>query len=202
MDDDLIAAHRDVATLMPWLHLPAQSGSDRILAAMNRKHSADDYRRLIDRLRDARPDIAFSSDFIVGHPGETAQDHDATMKLVRDVGYAQAFSFKYSPRPGTPAAGAPMQIAEPEKDRRLQDLQALLREQQAAFSADCVGRVFPVLFTGPGRHPGQTVGRTPFLQPVHVQAGDIAPGAIGLVRINSTHPNSLAGTLAQETTPA
>jgi tRNA-2-methylthio-N6-dimethylallyladenosine synthase len=172
-----------------------QSGSDRILSAMNRKHTGDEYRRLVDRLRDARPDLALSSDFIVGHPGETEQDFEATMALVRDVGFAQAYSFKYSQRPGTPAAGAPMQVAEDVKDRRLQTLQALLREQQAAFNARCVGLDLPVLFTGPGRHPGQIVGRSPFLQPVHV-AGD--PSLIGhevTVRLTAAHPNSLAGTL-------
>ena len=168
MDDDLIAAHRDMPTLMPFLHLPVQSGSDRILAAMNRKHTADDYRRIVDRLRDARPDIALSSDFIVGHPGETEADFQATLALVREVGFAQAYSFKYSPRPGTPAAGAPAQVPEADKDRRLQALQALLRDQQTDFNAGCVGLDLPVLFTGPGRHPGQIAGRSPFLQPVHL----------------------------------
>jgi tRNA-2-methylthio-N6-dimethylallyladenosine synthase len=198
MDDDLIAAHRDIPSLMPFLHLPVQSGSDRILAAMNRKHSADDYRRIIDRLRDARSDIAFSSDFIVGHPGETEADHEATMDLVRNVGFAQAYSFKYSPRPGTPAAGAPAQIAEAVKDRRLQALQALLREQQARFGARCVGLDLPVLFTGPGRHPGQIVGRSPYLQPVHLTGGAELVGTESIVRIVASHPNSLAGTLVQE----
>jgi len=173
MDDDLIRAHGDLPMLMPLLHLPVQSGSDRILAAMNRKHSAADYRRLVDRLRSVRPDLALSSDFIVGHPGETEADFEATLALVRDVGFAQAYSFKYSQRPGTPAAGAPAQVAEADKDRRLRTLQALLREQQARFSASCVGRTMPVLFTGPGRHPGQVAGRSPFLQPVHL------PGAVG-----------------------
>ena len=198
MDDDLIAAHRDLPMLMPYLHLPVQSGSDRILAAMNRKHTAAEYRRIIDRLRDARPDIAFSSDFIVGHPGETEADFEATMDLVRAVGFAQAFSFKYSPRPGTPAAGAPAQVPEAEKDRRLQALQALLREQQARFYAGCVGLDLPVLFTGPGRHPGQVVGRSPFLQPVHVMGPSQLIGHESLVRITAAHPNSLAGTLRQE----
>jgi tRNA-2-methylthio-N6-dimethylallyladenosine synthase len=198
MDDDLIAAHRDIPSLMPFLHLPVQSGSDRILAAMNRKHSADDYRRIIDRLRDARSDIAFSSDFIVGHPGETEADHEATMDLVRNVGFAQAYSFKYSPRPGTPAAGASAQIAEAVKDRRLQALQALLREQQARFGARCVGLDLPVLFTGPGRHPGQIVGRSPYLQPVHLTGGAELVGTESIVRIVASHPNSLAGTLVQE----
>ena len=164
----LIAAHRDLPMLMPFLHLPVQSGSDRILAAMNRRHTAADYLRLVEQLRAARPDLALSSDFIVGHPGETEADFQATLALVREVGFAQAFSFKYSPRPGTPAAGAPAQVPEAEKDRRLAELQALLREQQARFNAGCVGLTLPVLFTGPGRHPGQVAGRSPFLQPVHV----------------------------------
>jgi tRNA-2-methylthio-N6-dimethylallyladenosine synthase len=198
MDDDLIAAHRDIPTLMPFLHLPVQSGSDRILAAMNRKHTADDYRRIVDRLRVARPDIALSSDFIVGHPGETEADFEATMALVRDVGFAQAYSFKYSPRPGTPAAGAPDQVAEADKDRRLQALQALLRDQQAAFNAGCVGLDLPVLFTGPGRHPGQIAGRSPFLQPVHLNESVNLIGTESMVRIVANHPNSLAGTLVQE----
>lgn len=198
MDDDLIAAHRDLPMLMPYLHLPVQSGSDRILAAMNRKHTAADYRRVIDRLRGARADIAFSSDFIVGHPGETEADFEATMDLVRAVGFAQAFSFKYSQRPGTPAAGAPAQVPESEKDRRLQALQALLRDQQAGFYAGCVGLDLPILFTGPGRHPGQVVGRSPFLQPVHVTGSSTLIGQESLVRIIAAHPNSLAGTLRQE----
>ena len=124
MGDDLIAAHRDIPALMPFLHLPVQSGSDRVLAAMNRRHTADDYRRLVDRLRQARPDMALSSDFIVGHPGETDADHQATLALVREIGFATAFSFKYSPRPGTSAAGAPGQVPEAAKDSRLQELQA------------------------------------------------------------------------------
>ena len=143
MDDDLIQAHRDLPTVMPYLHLPVQSGSDRMLAAMNRKHTADDFRRIIGRLRDARPDMALSSDFIVGHPGETEADFEATMALVREVNFAMAYSFKYSQRPGTPAAGAPARVPEPEKDRRLQSLQALLREQQVGFNESCVGLDLP-----------------------------------------------------------
>ncbi len=198
MDDDLIAAHRDLPTLMPFLHLPVQSGSDRILDAMNRGHTAADYLRLIDKLRAARPDIAFSSDFIVGHPGETEEDFEATMALVRAVGFAQAYSFKYSPRPGTPAAGAPRQVAEADKDRRLQALQALLREQQARFNASCVGLDLSVLFTGTGRHPGQVAGRSPFLQPVHLTAGQDLIGTEMSVRIGAALPNSLTGTVNQE----
>jgi tRNA-2-methylthio-N6-dimethylallyladenosine synthase len=198
MDDALIEAHRDLPILMPFLHLPVQSGSDRILAAMNRKHTADDYRRLTDRLRAARPDLALSSDFIVGHPGETDADFEATMALVRDVGFAQAYSFKYSPRPGTPAAGAPGQVPEAEKDRRLQALQALLREQQARFNATCLGTVMDVLFTGPGRHPGQIVGRSQYLQPIHIVGSASLIGEERAVRIRDVHPNSLSGTLEQE----
>ena len=196
MDHELIAAHRDLPSLMPFLHLPVQSGSDRILAAMNRKHTAAEYRGVVESLREARPDLALSSDFIVGHPGETEADFDATMQLVRDVQFAQAYSFKYSPRPGTPAAGAPMQVPEPEKDRRLQALQALLREQQAAFNAGCVGLTLPILFTGTGRHPGQIAGRSPYLQPVHVTGPTDLIGSIRPVRIAAAHPNSLAGTFA------
>src|SRR4051794_20382351 len=198
MSDELIAAHRDIPGLMPFLHLPIQSGSDRVLAAMNRRHTADEYRRIIDRLRDARSDLALSSDFIVGHPGETEVDFEATMTLVRDIGFALAYSFKYSPRPGTPAAGAGLQVPEADKDRRLQALQALLREQQARFGAACVGLDMPVLFTGPGRHPGQIAGRSPFLQPVHVIGTPTLIGHETMVRIVANHPNSLAGTLIQE----
>jgi tRNA-2-methylthio-N6-dimethylallyladenosine synthase len=198
MDDDLIAAHRDLPMLMPLLHLPVQSGSDRILAAMNRKHTAGDYRRIVDKLRAARPDLALSSDFIVGHPGETEADFEATMTLVRDINFAQAYSFKYSPRPGTPAAGAPARVPEVEKHRRLQILQALLRDQQLKFSAGCVGLDLPVLFTGPGRHPGQIAGRSPFLQPVHLTGSVDHIGTESMVRIVASQPNSLAGTLVQE----
>jgi tRNA-2-methylthio-N6-dimethylallyladenosine synthase len=183
---------------MPFLHLPVQAGSDRVLAAMNRKHSAADYLRIVDRLRSARPDIALSSDFIVGHPGETAEDFAATLGLVRQVGFAQAYSFRYSPRPGTPAAGAPGQVPEPEKERRLQELQTLLRTEQARFNADCVGLSLPVLFTGPGRHPGQIVGRSPFLQPVHLSGPVELIGTETPVRIVAALPNSLSATLEKE----
>jgi tRNA-2-methylthio-N6-dimethylallyladenosine synthase len=183
---------------MPFLHLPVQSGSDRILAAMNRRHTADDYRRIVDRLHAARPDLALSSDFIVGHPGETAADFEATMSLIREIGFPQAYSFKYSPRPGTPAAGAADQVPEAEKDRRLQVLRALLREQQTDFNAACVGLDMPVLFTGPGRHPGQIGGRSPFLQAVHVTGSPHLIGHESMVRIVDIRPNSLAGTLVQE----
>ena len=192
MDDELIAAHRDVPELMPYLHLPVQSGSDRILKAMNRRHSAADYLRLVERLREARPDVALSSDFIVGYPGETEDDFRATCTLVETVGFAQSFSFKYSPRPGTPASVEP-QLDEETKSERLARLQALLSEQQLAFNAACVGRDLPVLFERPGRWPGQLVGRSPYLQPVHAR---LDPGAIGTVRrmrITGAGENSLAG---------
>ncbi len=197
MDAALIAAHRDVPQLMPFLHLPVQSGSDRVLAAMNRRHTAADYFRLVERLRAARPDLALSSDFIVGHPGETEADFAATLDLVREVGFAQAFSFKYSPRPGTQAAAAPHQVPAAEKDARLQELQALLRAQQGAFNADCVGRTVEVLFTGPGRHPGQVAGRSPWLQPVHAAGPATLVGRITPVKITAANPNSLSATLLQ-----
>jgi tRNA-2-methylthio-N6-dimethylallyladenosine synthase len=203
MDAGLIAAHREVPQLMPFLHLPVQSGADRVLAAMNRRHTAADYLRLVERLRAARPDLALSSDFIVGHPGESEADFAATLALVRAVGFAQAFSFKYSPRPGTPAAAAPGQVPEAEKDARLQALQALLRAQQAAFNADCVGRTVPVLFTGPGRHAGQVAGRSPWLQPVHCHGAVTLIGRIAPVKITAANPNSLSATLmAEEPAPA
>jgi tRNA-2-methylthio-N6-dimethylallyladenosine synthase len=201
VDDDLIAAHRNLPQLMPFLHLPVQSGSDKVLAAMNRGHTAEEFRRVADRLRAARPDLVLSSDFIVGHPGETAADFAATLALVREVGFAQAFSFKYSPRPGTPAAGAPMQVPEDVKDARLQVLQALLREQQAAFNADCVGRTVPVLFAAPGRHPGQVMGRSPWLQPVHVMGPAELIGREVMVKITAAHTNSLSGALAEGAGP-
>jgi tRNA-2-methylthio-N6-dimethylallyladenosine synthase len=198
MDAALIAAHRDIPQLMPFLHLPVQSGSDRVLAAMNRRHTAAEYRRLVERLRAARPDLALSSDFIVGHPGETDADFRETLALVRDVGFAQAYSFKYSPRPGTPAAASGRQVPEEEKDARLHELQALLRAQQGAFNADCVGRTVAVLFTGPGRHPGQVAGRSPWLQPVHAAAPATLIGRIVPVKITAANPNSLSATLVHE----
>jgi tRNA-2-methylthio-N6-dimethylallyladenosine synthase len=195
VDDGLIAAHRDVAELMPFLHLPVQSGSDRVLAAMNRRHTADQYRRTVEQLRRARPDLALSSDFIVGFPGESAADFEATLGLVREIGFAQAFSFKYSPRPGTPAASAANQIPEPVKAERLAVLQALLHEEQRAFNEACVGRVLPVLFEKPGRHDGQLVGRSPYLQSVHAEAGRELIGEIVPVTIRAALPNSLAGAI-------
>ncbi len=191
MDDALIAAHRDLDILMPYLHLPVQSGSDRILKAMNRRHTAADYLRLVDRIRTVRPDIAMSGDFIVGFPGETDADFEATMQLVRDVDYAQAFSFKYSPRPGTPGADLGSHVVESVKDERLQLLQTLLFKQQRDFAASLVGRELDILVEKPGREPGQRVGRSPWLQPVIVDetAGEI--GDIVRVRITKAGSNSL-----------
>jgi tRNA-2-methylthio-N6-dimethylallyladenosine synthase len=194
MTDELIAAHGEIPALMPFLHLPVQSGSDAVLARMNRRHRARDYLRIVERLRTARPDIALSSDFIVGHPGESERDFAATLALVREVGFAQAFSFKYSARPGTPAAAAE-QVPEAEKKARLAALQALLREQQGSFNRAMVGRALPVLFTGHGRHEGQLVGRSPYLQPVHLAAPSAWIGSIRMVRILAAHPNSLAAAL-------
>jgi tRNA-2-methylthio-N6-dimethylallyladenosine synthase len=193
VDDELIAAHRDVDALMPFLHLPVQSGSDRVLEAMNRRHGVDDYRRVVARLREARPDLAFSSDFIVGFPGESDADFAATLALVREIGYAQAFSFKYSPRPGTPAATMPGQIPDAVKSERLAILQRLLTEQQRAFNGACLGRTLTVLFEKPGRRAGQLVGRSPYLQAVHAAAPDRLLGAVVPVRLVAAMPNSLAG---------
>ncbi len=202
MSDDLIAAHGELDKLMPYLHLPVQSGSNRVLALMNRQHTARAYLDLVARVRAARPDLALSSDFIVGFPGETDADFDATLSLVREVGYAQAFSFKYSPRPGTPAAAQAGQVPEEVKSARLQTLQTLLARQQSAFNRSCGGRTMSVLFDRPGRKPGQALGRSPYLQPVHVEnAGDLS-GQIRDVRIEAVLPNSLKGTLARETTLA
>jgi tRNA-2-methylthio-N6-dimethylallyladenosine synthase len=193
MDDALISAHGSNPKVMPYLHLPVQSGSDRILKAMNRKHTAESYVELVARIRAARPDIAMSSDFIVGFPGETEDDFEATMQLVRDVTYAQAFSFKYSPRPGTPAAGHDAQVPEDVKADRLARLQALLAEQQAAFNQACVGRTLEVLLEKPGRKSGQLVGRSPYLQSVFLEAGHRTIGETVRVEITGTGPNSLTG---------
>ena len=192
MTDDLIAAHGDVPKLMPYLHLPVQSGSDRVLAAMNRKHKVADYERVIDQLRTARPDLALSSDFIVGFPGESRRDFEDTLALVERVEFASAFSFKYSPRPGTPAATEMLQIDEIEKQQRLSELQSLLSSQQDAFNQAMVGRTVPVLLEKPGRRSGQLVGRSPYLQPVHAVAPDRAIGEIVDLSITARHANSLA----------
>jgi tRNA-2-methylthio-N6-dimethylallyladenosine synthase len=196
VDDALIEAHRDLPQLMPFLHLPVQSGSDRILAAMNRRHRADDYLHTIDRFRAAQPEIALSSDFIVGFPGETDEDFDATMRLVREVGYAQSFSFRYSPRPGTPAALLENAVPDAIAQARLHELQELLEVQQNAFNASMVGRTLPVLFEKPGRHSGQLIGRSPYLQGVHVYAPQNMLGTIQPVRILSSSHNSLGGEIA------
>ena len=196
MEASLIAAHRDLPSLMPYLHLPVQSGSDRILAAMNRRHTRADYLDTIARMRAARPDIAFSSDFIVGFPGESDDDFAATLSLVDEVGFAGAFSFKYSPRPGTPGAEMAEQVPEELKSERLYRLQAAIDRNQAAFNARCLGRTFDVLFEKPGRHPGQLVGRSPYLQPVQVMAAPSMVGEIAAVTITEISANSLFGTLA------
>jgi tRNA-2-methylthio-N6-dimethylallyladenosine synthase len=191
MDDDLIAAHRDLGALMPYLHLPVQSGSDRILKAMNRRHTGADYLRLIERIRSARSDIAMSGDFIVGFPGETEADFEDTLKMVREVSYASAFSFKYSPRPGTPGAEMGGHVDEPVKDERLRRLQALLNEQQQAFTTSMIGRTMSTLIEKPGRQPGQKVGRSPWLQPVIVDEKVAEIGDIIDVRITNAGFNSL-----------
>lgn len=191
MDEALIAAHRDLSVLMPYLHLPVQSGSDRILIAMNRKHKAEDYFRLIERIRTARPDMALSGDFIVGFPGETDEDFEDTMRLVREVNYAQAYSFKYSPRPGTPGADFKDHVDEAVKDERLQRLQALLSEQQYAFQDSLVGTTTDVLIEKPGRFEGQVVGRSPWLLPVILENNTDQIGDIVKVKIISTGTNSL-----------
>lgn len=196
MDDDLIAAHGDVPALMPFVHLPVQSGSDRILAAMNRKHTADDYRRIIDRMRKVRPDLALSSDFIVGFPGERDADFAESLRLITDIGFAQAYSFKYSARPGTPAAGLDdTQVPEAVKTERLASLQQLLNAQQVAFNESSIGRTMPVLLDRSGKRPGQLMGRSPYMQSVPVDAPQRLAGMVVDVRITAAHANSLAGEL-------
>ena len=199
MGDDLIAAHAELPQLMPYLHLPVQAGSDKILKAMNRAHTAESYLRLVEKIRAARPDIAMAGDFIVGFPGERDADFEATLQLVREVGYAGAFSFKYSRRPGTPASALPGQVADEVKEERLARLNALLDEQQRAFNASQAGKVLPVLFERPGRHPGQLSGRSPYLQAVHVDGPDRLIGQIVPVRIETGSKMSLAGVLEMET---
>jgi len=197
MGDDLIAVHRDLDTLMPYLHLPVQAGSDRVLAAMNRRHDRGFYLRLVQRLRAARPDLALSGDFIVGFPGETDADFEDTLRLIEEVGYASAFSFKYSPRPGTPAAEME-QVPEPVKAERLTRLQALINEQQQRFNAGMRGLTVDVLLEKPGRHPGQLVGKSPWLQAVQVDAPQALIGAIVSATITRIGTNSLFGTLTDE----
>ncbi|HZD91504.1 MAG TPA: tRNA (N6-isopentenyl adenosine(37)-C2)-methylthiotransferase MiaB [Pseudolabrys sp.] len=195
MLDDLIAAHAELPALMPYVHLPVQSGSDTILAAMNRKHTRKDYLDVIARLRAARPDLALSSDFIVGFPGETEEDFRETLALVEEVGFAGAFSFMYSPRPGTPAAEMD-QVAPEERAERLQRLQALITRGQRAFNAGFAGRTLDVLLEKPGKLPGQLVGRSPYLQAVQVMAPRSAIGSVVRVSINEVGSNSLFGELA------
>ena len=199
MSDELIAAHGELDALMPYLHLPVQSGSDRILRLMNRKHGRQKYLDLIGRIRDARPDMALSGDFIVGFPGETDADFEQTMDLVRQVNYASAFSFMYSPRPGTPAATMAVQVPDEVARARLHALQALLTEQQVAFNAAQAGRTLPVLFERKGRHGAQAIGRSPYLQSVHVEDADHLIGRIVPVEIERGQQNSLTGRLMQQT---
>ena len=193
MSDGLIAAHGDIDKLMPFLHLPVQAGNDRILKAMNRSHSADSYLRIIERVRQARPDIAISGDFIVGFPGETDAEFEDTLRIVEQVRYAQCYSFKYSPRPGTPAADMDHQIPAAVMDERLSRLQALLNRQQAEFNAATVGRTTQILLERKGRHPGQLIGKSPWLQSVVVTAPELSIGDLVTVDIISAGPNSLAG---------
>jgi tRNA-2-methylthio-N6-dimethylallyladenosine synthase len=201
LDAELIAAHGEVPQLMPFLHLPVQSGSDRVLAAMNRQHRAQDYLDKVAALRRARPDIALSSDFIVGFPGESEADFEATVALVEAVGFAQAYSFKYSARPGTPAAGLANQVPDEVKSDRLERLQRLLAGQQAEFNRRMLGRLVPVLFERPGRHPGQLLGRSPWLQAVHADGPAGLIGRIAETAIAAVGPHSLSGRLAGEGIP-
>jgi tRNA-2-methylthio-N6-dimethylallyladenosine synthase len=193
MDDDLILAHRDEEKLMPYLHLPIQCGSDKILKAMNRQHTYAEYAELIGRIREARPDIAISGDFIVGFPGERDEDFEDTMKCVREINYASAYSFKYSRRPGTPGAAMVNQVDEAVSGERLQALQALLTEQQTGFNESQIGKTLPVLFEKAGRLEGQLHGRSPYLQSVHVDAPAELIGSIGQVLIETASRNALSG---------
>ena len=198
LDDDLIAAHRDLPALMPFLHLPVQSGSDRILRAMNRKHGVTAYLDRVAKLRAARPDIALSSDFIVGFPGETEADFVATLDLIGAVGFASSFSFKYSPRPGTPGAELPDQVDEATMRDRLARLQVLLEDQRQAFNAAAVGQTLDVLFERSGRHPGQLTGKTPYLQQIQADGPTAAIGTIAPVAIMARGANSLFGTIVAD----
>ena len=198
MTDDLINAHRDLEKLMPYLHLPFQSGSNKILKAMNRDHEVGKYIDIIDRVRLARPDIALSTDIIVGFPGETDRDFEDTMDLVRQINYAQAFSFKYSPRPGTTAATMEDQVEASVASERLQVLQELLKKQQLEFNRSLIGRELPILLEKPGRMEGQLVGRSPYLQPTHVIAPENQIGQIVTAKIVDVTRNSLTGELANQ----
>lgn len=195
MSDDLIEAHGSIDKLMPYLHLPVQAGSDRILKAMNRKHTAADYIEIIEKLRAVRPDMAFSGDFIVGFPGETEEDFIQTMKVAETVGYASAYSFKYSPRPGTPAADKAAQVPEAEKSKRLELLQGLLNRSRETFNRHTLDKEFDVLLDRQGRHEGQLIGRSPYMQAVHVKNAEHLAGQLVRVRISEVHPNSLGGEL-------
>jgi tRNA-2-methylthio-N6-dimethylallyladenosine synthase len=199
MTEELIEAHASNDRLMPFLHLPVQAGSDRVLKAMNRGHTAEHYLRLIGRIRQVRPDMALSGDFIVGFPGESEKDFEETLAVVRQVNYASAFSFKYSPRPGTPAAER-AQVPEDVKAERLRRLQALLTEQQQAFNHAMVGKTLPILVEKKGRHEGQMIGRSPYLQSVHCELTESDLGRIVEVRITGTMPNSLSGQYVGEST--
>ncbi len=200
MDDDLIDAHATVPALMPYLHLPVQSGSNSILSAMNRGHTRDDYYRIIQLLRSGRPDLALSSDFIVGFPGETDADFADTMTLIEDIQFAQAFSFKYSSRPGTPAAENGDQVPEDIKSARLSALQSLIAQQQKTFNTACIGQTLPVLLTGPGRHDGQMIGRSPYLQPIHLDAPETSQGMIVMAEIEASISNSLSASIVKSPT--
>ncbi|MGO4872150.1 MAG: tRNA (N6-isopentenyl adenosine(37)-C2)-methylthiotransferase MiaB [Roseiarcus sp.] len=197
MSEDLICAHREIDALAPYLHLPIQSGSDRILSAMNRRHATRDYLDLVARVRRARPDIALSSDFIVGFPGESAADFDETLALVREVGFASSYAFKYSARPGTPAAELADQIDEATKAERLAELFALLEEQRLAFNRRLIGRRLDVVFDKPGRRPGQIIGRSPYMQSVYAEGDLSLIGAMASVEIVGVGPNSLIGRLVE-----
>jgi tRNA-2-methylthio-N6-dimethylallyladenosine synthase len=195
MSEDLITAHRDEPKLMPYLHLPFQAGSDCILAAMNRKYTRAEYLALIGRMRAARPDIALSTDVIVGFPGETDADFELTLAVLEEVGFAQAYAFKYSPRPGTPAASREEQLSDAVKDSRLQRVLSAIDRSQTAFNSACVGRVVPVLLERPGRHPGQLIGRSPYMQAVHLSAPSSLCGHVAEVEIVAAGVNSLMGKL-------
>jgi tRNA-2-methylthio-N6-dimethylallyladenosine synthase len=197
MSDDIIAAHGEIDKLMPYLHLPVQSGSDKILAAMNRQHTREHYFTLIERIRATRSDLALSTDIIVGFPGETDKDFEDTLDLVRRVGFASHFAFKYSARPGTPASTSAKQVPEDVKDARLQVLQSVLLAQMREFNASCQGRTMPVLFEKRGRFAGQAIGRSPYLQSVHVENAGHLIGQIRDVRIDAVFPNSLKGVFAE-----
>ena len=196
MEEDLIIAHRDVPALMPYLHLPVQAGSNRVLEAMNRRHDRDAYFRIIDRLREARPDLALSGDFIVGFPGESDRDFADTLSLVDRVGYASAYSFKYSPRPGTPAAAEEVQVPEQVKAERLEALQQLLNAQQYAFNKSTEGRDMRVLIERAGGRPGQVAGRSPYMQAVNIEADAALVGSIVSCRVTEAKQNSIVGALA------